>query len=77
MISNRVKRSVDGQKVVDTEVATDAEIQGAGISPLPFMRPEPGVPEEIQNVPDLFPGAESPGRHSRRDQIKLVKGGPI
>jgi hypothetical protein len=45
---------VNGKKSDDHQGAEDAEVQDEEGEPLPDLRPGPGLPPEIRDVPSLF-----------------------
>src|SRR5439155_1572758 len=64
-----------GQEGVDGEGQAEAEVQGAGVLPVPALRAQSRHAPEVQAVPHLFPGARAARGDSWRAQGQLVKDG--
>src|SRR5262249_52471682 len=58
------RESRDGKNLVDHEVAAPAEVQVAGVSSVPTVRPSARLSPEVPGLPDLLPGAGPEGRGS-------------
>src|SRR6267143_2257036 len=61
-----------GDEEPDPQVPADAEVQGAGLPPLPDLRPSAWLHAQIRAVPDLLPRPRADGRAARRDEVELV-----
>src|SRR5438132_969418 len=61
-----------GQEEPDPQVPAAAEVQGAGLSPLPDMRSPARLHAQVRVVPDLLPRARAHGRAARGDEVELA-----
>ena len=71
--SLREGQPLRGQESTDREAAAQAQVQGAGLHPVPAVRPAACRVPQVRAVPDLPPRDGARRRGSRRDQGQLVR----
>src|SRR5438105_3171539 len=65
----------NGQEGTDPEAAAQAQVQGAGLHPLPPLRTAAGRLSPVRALPHLPPRDGARGRGAGRDEGELVRGG--
>ena len=61
-----------GEEILDRKAKADAEVYGAGLSPVRDLRSASRLHAEVRHVSHLFPGERIVGVHSRGDEVQLV-----